>query len=102
VVLWRETENERLKRPSQGRRRFVPFLEALEDRSLPSVVPTLTFIDGTVGQALANQSSNITTNYQPTTTTTFTFGIAYWGSAIGFVSYSSRMVQLISPLFLRL
>jgi len=77
-----------LKHPTRGRARFVPVLEALEDRSLPSVVPSLTFIDGTIGQSLASQSSNITTNYQPTTTTTFTFGIAYSASAIGFVSYS--------------
>ncbi len=81
-----------LKRPTHGRTRFVPFLEALEDRSLLSVVPTLTFIGGTVGQALANQSSNITTNYPPSTTSAadlnITISIAYSGSAIGFVSYS--------------
>jgi hypothetical protein len=81
-----------LKRLTQGRAQFVPFLEPLEDRSLLSVIPTVTFIDGTVGQPLPNQSSNIITNYQPSTTSTndltITFSIAYSGSAIGFVSYS--------------
>jgi hypothetical protein len=81
-----------LRRPTQRRTRFVPFLEPLEDRSLLSVIPTVTFIDGTVGQPLANQSSNITTNSQPATTSTsdlnITINIAYSGSAVGFVSYS--------------
>jgi hypothetical protein len=80
------------KRPTQGRARFVPFLEPLEDRSLLSVVPTLTFIDGTIGQTLASQASNITTNYQPSATSAtdlnISISIAYSGSAIGFISYS--------------
>jgi hypothetical protein len=75
------------------RSRFVPRLEALEDRSLLSVVPTVTFLDGTVGQPLANQASSPTISPQPTTFSTYdlnvTVSIAYSGSTINFVSYSS-------------
>jgi hypothetical protein len=75
------------------RSRFVPRLEALEERSLPSVVPSVTFIDGTVGQPIANQSSSLTASPQPTGSNTYdlniTFSIAYSGSTIGFGSYSS-------------
>jgi hypothetical protein len=76
-----------------ARSRFIPRLEALEDRSLLSVVPVVTFLDGTIGQPIANQSSSLTSSPQPTASNTYdlniTLNIAYSGSTIGFVSYIS-------------
>jgi hypothetical protein len=78
--------------------RFVPRLEALEDRCLLSVIPTVAFIDGTVGQTQWNSVSDNSqpvrnSNYQANISVT----IAYSGSAIGFVSLTSAGSVGLSP-----
>src|SRR6266481_5844229 len=79
--------------------RFVPRLEALEDRCLLSVIPTVAFIDGTVGQT---QWNSVSDNSQPVTNSSYqaniSVTIAYSGSAIGFVALTSAGSMNFSPL----
>ena len=78
--------------------RFVPSLEALEDRCLLSVIPTVAFIEGTVGQT---QWNSVSDNSQPVTNSSYqaniSVTIAYSGSAIGFVSLTSAGSVSLSP-----
>src|SRR5216683_6171710 len=73
--------------------RFVPCLESLEDRCLPSVVPSITFTDGTVGQPVASQSIQTQDNsLQPTLAgyqADISVTVAYSGTSISYVSYAS-------------
>src|SRR6266851_816885 len=87
--------------PRKRSPRFVPCLESLEDRCLPSVIPYITFADGTSGQPVAGQSSQTLENsLQPTLTgyqADISITVAYSGTAINYVTYTSVGAVTLIP-----
>lgn len=89
------------QRPRKHPARFIPQLESLEDRCVPSVVPTIVFADGTVGQPAASQPSNITSNSQQPTSSfqaNISVSVGYVGSDISFVAYASTSGVSLVPM----
>src|SRR3989442_4668634 len=89
------------RNPAKPRAYFVPCLESLEDRCLPSVIPYITFADGTVGQPVAGQSIQTQDNsLQPTLTgyqADISITVAYSGTAINYVTYTSVGAVTLIP-----